>query len=204
MSVLGNRHKLPDKTQESAMSGQYRREARNKIEKQDIWEVLRYTFSPTFIKEAIYKFGYFIHDHVAPIAQINSKGNPRIHPSASLRCGFNIHLGLNSRINAQCCVWASENSKIVLGDNVLMGPGVKMFSSNYTTMDTEVPMIFQPFVERDIIIGNDVWLGSGSILVAGVTVGDGTIIAAGSVVTKDIPEYTIAGGIPAKPIKRRK
>lgn len=192
------------KAKVSAMSSGYRQEARNTVQARDMWEVVRYTFTFTFIREVMSKFGYYIHDHVAPVAQLHAKGNPRIHPTACLRCGYNIHLGLNSRINAHCCLWASENSRIVLGDNVLMGPGVKIFSSNYTTMDTEVPMILQPFVERDIIVGNDVWLGANSIIVAGVAIGDGSIIAAGSVVTKDIPEYTIAGGIPAKPIKRRK
>jgi acetyltransferase-like isoleucine patch superfamily enzyme len=182
----------------------YRDEPRNKVEWKDIVEVFRYTFSPAFVKALFFKFGYFIHDHVAPRAQMHCKGNPRIHSTASLRCGYNIYLGKNSRISPHACVWASENSKIVFGDNVMMGPGVKIFSSNYTTTDTEVPMIFQPFIEKDIIIGNDVWLGSNSIVVAGVKIGDGTIIGAGSVVTKDIPEYTIAAGIPAKPVKSRK
>ena len=182
----------------------YREEPRNQVEGKDVWEVIRYTFSLTFVRALFYKFGYFIHDHVAPRAQMNIKGNPRIHSTASLRCGYNIYLGTNSRVNAGCCVWASENSKIVLGDNVLMGPGVKIFSSNYTTTDTEVPMILQPFVEKDIVIGNDVWLGANTIVVAGVKIGDGSIIAAGSVVTKDIPGYVVAGGIPAKPIKSRR
>ncbi len=182
----------------------YREEARNRIELKDVWEVIRYFFTFTLVKTVVYKFGYFIHDHVAPRAQLTVKGNPRIHSTASLRCGYNLYLGLNSRISQYCCVWASENSKIILGDNVLMGPGVKIFSSNYTTTDIDVPMIFQPFVEKDIVIGNDVWLGSNSVIVAGVKIGNGSIIAAGSVVTKDIPEYTIAGGIPAKPIKSRK
>jgi acetyltransferase-like isoleucine patch superfamily enzyme len=186
------------------MAHKYRDEPRNRVEWKDVWEVLRYSFSITFIKVIAYKFGYFIHDHVAPRAQMHIKGNPRIHSTASIRCGYNIHLGFNSRINQHCCIWASENSKIVLGDNVLMGPGVKIFSSNYTTTDTEVPMILQPFIEKDILIGSDVWLGANSIIVAGVKIGDGSIIAAGSVVTKDIPEYVIAGGIPAKPIKSRK
>jgi acetyltransferase-like isoleucine patch superfamily enzyme len=182
----------------------YRETPRNRIEMRDILEVIRYTFTFTMIKELLYKFGYFIHDHVAPRAQIHAKRNPRIHPTASLRCGYNIYLGENSRINQYCCIWASENSKIILGDNVAMGPGVKIFSSNYQTTDTEVPMILQPFVEKDILIGNDVWLGANSVIVAGVKIGDGSIIAAGSVVTKDIPEYTIAAGAPAKPIKNRK
>lgn len=186
------------------MSQSYRIEPRNKVEWRDIWEVLRYSFSITLIKELFYKFGYFIHDHVAPRAQMHTNGNPRIHPTASLRCGYNIYLGKNSRINQYCCVWASENSKIIIGDNILMGPGVKLFSSNYSKTDTELPMILQPFVEKDIVIGNDVWLGANSVIVAGVKIGDGSIIAAGSVVTKDIPEYVMAGGNPAKPIKSRK
>ncbi|OFW63503.1 MAG: hypothetical protein A2Z35_06610 [Actinobacteria bacterium RBG_19FT_COMBO_36_27] len=129
-------------------------------------------------------------------------GNPRIHPTASLRCGENISLGLNSHINQYCCIWASKNSKIVLGDNLLMGPGVKIFSSNHGTK-VGIPMNIQTPIEKDINIGNDVWLGANSVVVAGVTIGDGAIIAAGSVVTKDVPAYTIVGGIPAKPIKKR-
>ena len=186
------------------MDKSYRKEPRNRVEWRDIWEVIRYSFSLTLFKELAYKFGYFIHDHVAPRTQLHSKANPRIHPTASLRCGYNIYLGTNSRINQYCCVWASENSKIIIGDNVLMGPGVKIFSSNYTTADTDIPMISQPFVEKDIVIGNDVWIGSNSVIVAGVKIGDGSIIAAGSVVTRVIPAYTIAGGVPAKPIKSRR
>jgi acetyltransferase-like isoleucine patch superfamily enzyme len=60
-----------------------------------------------------------------------------------------------------------------------------------------------PMVDGDITVGNDVWLGAGVIVTAGVTIGDGAVIAAGAVVTKDIPPYTIAGGIPAKPLRER-
>ena len=179
-------------------------EARNKIRGRDLWEVIRYTFSITFFKGLIYKFGYYIHDHVAPISRMHIRGNPRIHPTASLRCGQNIYLGLNSHINQDCCLWASKNSKIILGDDVLMGPGVKIFSSNHNISDTETPMNIQPFIEKDIVIGDDVWLGSNSVIIAGVNIGNGSVIAAGSVVTKDIPDYVIAGGIPAKPIRSRK
>jgi acetyltransferase-like isoleucine patch superfamily enzyme len=182
----------------------YRKHPKNKIELRDILEVLRYAFSFTFIREVAYKFGYFIHDHVAPRVQIHTKGNPRIHPTASLRCGHNIYLGKNSHINHNCCIWASDNSKIIIGDDVLMGPGVKIFSSNHSTADTELPMNLQPVVEKDIVIGSDVWLGSNSIIVAGVRIGDSSIVAAGSVVTKDISEYIIAAGVPAKPIKSRR
>jgi acetyltransferase-like isoleucine patch superfamily enzyme len=176
---------------------------RNTIQGKDIIEVLQYTFSMTFIKETIRKFGYYIHDHVAPIARMHIKGNPRIHATASLRCGYNIYLGKNSHINQYCCVWASENSKIIFGDDVLMGPGVKIFSSNHGMDRTDIPMNIQPIREKDIEIGNNVWIGANSVIVAGVKIGDGSVIAAGSVVTKDIPDHVIAGGIPAKIIKNR-
>ena len=55
----------------------------------------------------------------------------------------------------------------------------------------------------DIVIGNDVWIGYEAVIMAGVTLGDGAIIGARAVVTKDVPPYTVAGGIPAKPIKKR-
>lgn len=55
----------------------------------------------------------------------------------------------------------------------------------------------------DIMIGNDVWIGYGTIILSGVTIGDGAIVGAHSLVTKDIPPYTIAGGVPARPIRKR-
>ena len=55
----------------------------------------------------------------------------------------------------------------------------------------------------DIIIGNDVWIGYEAVILAGVTIGDGAIIGTRAVVTKDVPPYTIVGGVPAKPIKKR-
>ena len=55
----------------------------------------------------------------------------------------------------------------------------------------------------DIVIGNDVWIGYEAVIMAGVHIGDGAIIAARAVVTKDVPPYTIVGGVPARPIRKR-
>ena len=57
--------------------------------------------------------------------------------------------------------------------------------------------------ENTIVIGNDVWIGHGVIIVGNITVGNGAILAAGSIVTKDVPSYTIVAGVPAKPIRKR-
>jgi acetyltransferase-like isoleucine patch superfamily enzyme len=177
--------------------------ARNKVLLKDYWEVIKYTFSLRLIKELILKYGYFIHDHVAPRAQMNIAGNPRIHPSASLRCGYNITLGNNSHINQFCCVWASENAKIVIGSNVLMGPSAKLFSSNHNVEKLDVPMNSLPLVEKDIFIGDNVWIGANAVIVAGVKIGNNSIVAAGSVVTKEVPENVIVAGAPAKTVKSR-
>jgi acetyltransferase-like isoleucine patch superfamily enzyme len=177
---------------------------RNTLTAADVREVLRYFFSIGAIKAFVKLLGWYVHDHIAPLAQMQQAGNARIHPTASLRCGKHISVGKNAHINQYCCVWASTGSRIVLGDDLLMGPGVKIFSSNHGATAFDVPMNVQPSVEKDIIIGNDVWLGANSVVVAGVTIGEGSIVAAGSVVTKDVPPYTIVGGIPAKPIKSRR
>lgn len=126
----------------------------------------------------------------------------RIRETALLRYPENIAIGRNSHVNHYCCIWASPKAMIRIGDNGLMGPGVKIFSSNHGVSKGST-MLEQPYMEKDVLIGNDVWIGANSIVVAGATIGDGAVIAAGSVVTQNIPAYAIAGGIPAKVLKFR-
>lgn len=164
--------------------------------------VIRGIFSFSFIRAAAYSLGYYVYEHVLWRKSIRLSGKARIHATASIRNAGNIFVGHNSHINHNCCIWAGTQSKIILGDNLLMGPGVKIFSGNHG-MRLECPMAFQERAEADVIIGNDVWLGAGSIIVSGVRIGDGTVVAAGSVVTKNLPSYAIAGGVPAKVIRDR-
>lgn len=167
-----------------------------------ILEVLRYSFGLGAWKALIKKYAWYVHDHIAPLAQMQKGQNVRIHPTASLRCGKNISLGKKSHINQYCCIWASKNSRIILGDNLLMGPGAKIFSSNHNTKLGR-PMNEQEWEEKDVIIGNDVWIGANTVIVPGVKIGDGSIVAAGAVVTKDVAPNSIVGGVPAKMIKER-
>ena len=168
-----------------------------------VWEVMRHTFSLRFLTSLCYSFAYYIHEQVAWRANIHAAGDVRIHATASIRNAQNVYVGKNSHINHSCCVWASENSKIILGDNLLMGPGVGLFSSNHGIIQGQ-PMTFQERKEASIVIGDDVWLGAHSVVTAGTHIANGVIVAAGAVVTRSITqEGVIVGGVPAKIIGER-
>ena len=100
-------------------------------------------------------------------------------------------------------------SSIRIGDKVLFGPNVTIrggnhsthiigkFMADYTTSDK------RPEDDQPVVIENDVWVGTGAIILKGVNIGRGSVIAAGAVVAKNVPPYSIVGGVPAKVIKFR-
>jgi len=167
-------------------------------------EIILGVFSFCLLEAILSSFAYFIHEHVTWRRKLKTKGkNIRIHAKVSIRNPQNISMGRNVRITLNCCIWAEKNSKINFGDNVLVGPSVKMFCGNHGTELNGIPMTFQERTEADINIGNDVWIGANSIITSGVSIANGAIIAAGSVVTKDVSANTIVAGIPARFIKNR-
>lgn len=169
-----------------------------------IREVIVDIVSLSFFCAILSSFAYYLHEHVTWRRKLKNKGNHiRIHSRASIRNAQNITMGNNVRITMDCCIWAEKNSRIVFGSNVLVGPGVKIFSGNHGTVLNNVPMVFQERTEADIIIGNDVWIGANSVITSGIIIDDGAIVAAGSVVTKSVLKNTIVGGVPAKLIKNR-
>ncbi len=171
-----------------------------------IKEVVKYMFSVSILKSLVMSYAYYIHEHVAWRTRINAKNRRsiRVHPTASIRNAENVYIGENSHININCCIWPGKDSKIILGDNLLMGPGVSIQAANHGT-DKDDIMMLQERTQKDVIIGNDCWLGGNVTIVAGVTVPDGCIVAAGAVVTKSISEpYSIVAGVPAKVISYRK
>ena len=92
-----------------------------------------------------------------------------------------------------------KDCEIIIGNNVAIGPGVIFFSAGHDYKDLKLPVI-----GKTIVINDYVWIGGKSIILPGVELGEGSIIGAGSVVTKNIPPYTIAVGNPAKVVKKRK
>ena len=86
----------------------------------------------------------------------------------------------------------------------MMGTDVTIITRNHRFDRTDIPMMEQGFEEeRPVYIGNDVWIGDRALILPGVHVGDGSIIAAGAVVTKDVPPHSIVAGVPARKIRDR-
>lgn len=162
----------------------------------------RYLLEPGFWRWVVHRLDYTVSDHIKPWTQMRRREGTHIHPTVSFRKAENIELGRFVRIQPYCCVWASPNSRIVIGDYSGLGPGTVVFSSNHQFVPG-VPYHEQPWTEKGVTIGRDVWVGAGCVILPGVTIGDGAVLAAGSVVTKDVPAGSVVGGVPAKVIKAR-
>lgn len=114
-----------------------------------------------------------------------------------------ITLGRNVRVN-QGCVLVSYTS-VEIGDDTLIGEYVSIRDADHgsAVLNPPVPMRLQEHQSRPIRIGSDVWIARGAVILKGVTIGDGAIVAANSVVTKDVPPGSIVGGVPARALKGR-
>lgn len=91
---------------------------------------------------------------------------------------------------------------ITIGDDVLLGPKVVMWARDHG-IASDRPIREQPHRVEPIRIGNDVWIGAAAVVLCGVTIADGAVVGAGSVVTKDVPPRAVVAGVPARIIKYR-
>jgi acetyltransferase-like isoleucine patch superfamily enzyme len=114
--------------------------------------------------------------------------------------GGSIVLGSDVRINRGCTIVSYSN--VTIGNFAILGEYVTIRDANHG-MKTHKPIRYQPHVAEPIAIGSDVWIGRGACILPGVTIGRGAVIGANSVVTHDIPEFSIAAGIPAQVIRQR-
>lgn len=111
-----------------------------------------------------------------------------------------IEIGRHVRINRSCVLVA--HAGISIGDNSLIGECVSIRDANHGTAQGTL-IRKQAHQSAPIFIGNDVWIARGAVILKGVQIGDGSVVAANSVVTKDVPAGTIVGGVPAKLMKFR-
>lgn len=111
-----------------------------------------------------------------------------------------VHIGDNSGMGIDCSI----GGVTYIGNDVMMGPHCIMYSYSHAHDRIDIPMNKQGFEkETPIHIGDDVWIGSRVTILPGVKVGNHVIIGAGAVVTKDVPDYAIVGGVPAKILRMR-
>ena len=131
-----------------------------------------------------------------------------VHIYIDFHCeyGKNIHVGDNVIINMNCTF--VDNNRIDIGNRVLIASDVKMYTATHSTnpavrnhSDNPNPAFWCNTYSRPIRIEDEVWIGGGAIILPGVTIGKGSVVGAGAVVTRDIPPYSIAVGSPARVIK---
>jgi acetyltransferase-like isoleucine patch superfamily enzyme len=145
------------------------------------------------IKNLRIKKGAYICANVVITIADKERTNPK---------GF-LSIGAKTSIGEFCDVRAGGGS-IIIGDNCLIAQHVSLIGSNHlTSRDKLINENDWDQKRTSISIGNDVWIGCQCVVLPGVKIGNGAIIAAGSLVNKDVEEYTIVAGIPAKPIKKR-
>jgi len=114
-------------------------------------------------------------------------------------CQGEIEIGQNVFINRQCTIVSMK--KISIGSNSIFGNNVSLFDHDHNISTTKIPYKEQGYTYSEIKIGQNVWLGANSVILKGVHIGDNSIVAAGSVVTKTIAANELWAGVPAKKIR---
>lgn len=114
-----------------------------------------------------------------------------------------IKIGANTVLYDHCELFAHRDATINIGDDVFLARRSAIMTADHLFEDKNRLIREQDTVEGDVTIGNDVWIGYGVIILKGVTINDGCVVGAGSVVTKDLPPYSVAVGSPAKVVKVR-
>jgi acetyltransferase-like isoleucine patch superfamily enzyme len=142
---------------------------------------------------------------LSPAATITSS------PHGALKTGANCYVAAGAHIiddvtfGDDCTVnnYVTLNGKIRFGNGIRIGAYTCMMGFNHGFASIDVPIFKQPHTSKGIAFGDDVWIGSHVTVLDGVTVGSHVILAGGAVVTKDVPDYAIVGGNPAKVIRMR-
>ena len=111
--------------------------------------------------------------------------------------GYNIESGENVYFNVNCVVL--DSMKITIGNNVFIGPGTHIYTATHPLDAIERQKIE---FSKPVTIGNDCWIGGNTVICPGVIIGNGCTIGAGAVVTKNIPDHSLAVGNPAKVIRK--
>ncbi len=122
-----------------------------------------------------------------------------LYPETYLSYPQNISIGSDVSIAPGVFIGASSQGTITIGDRCAIAAGTRFVTP---THDYNVLPVSSVGINKDIIVGEDVWIGTSAIILPGITIHDGAVIAAGAVVAKDVPPDCVVGGVPAKVIKK--
>lgn len=140
--------------------------------------------------------------YLEPCGKINIGSGSIIREGAILQSyGGSIVVGKKTAINPYCVI--QGNGGVTIGDSTLIAAGVKIFSANHVFSSCSKLIQQQGEESKGVLIGSDVWVGADCTILDGVCIGNGAVVAAGSVVTKNIPEFAVAAGVPASVLKYR-
>lgn len=130
----------------------------------------------------------------------------KVGRGCELEPGIDVGFRPRLQIGERCQINQNTMLKTVcLGNDVMIAPGVVMLDRQHNYSDVNIPMSMQGSSSRKLTnVGNDVWIGQNVIIMPGVSIGNGVVVGAGSVVTKDLPDWSVAVGVPAKVIRYRK
>jgi len=148
-------------------------------------------------KQLLKRKGVVIHNNCT-FGGIDFLGKATIEPYCRLIGDPKITIGDNFYMNANCHILG----EITIGDDVMIGPKTIIWGRDHG-ISKNLPMKMQEHSRKPISIGNDVWIGANVTILKGVNIANGAVIGAGSVVVKDVPEYAIVVGNPAKIVKYR-
>ena len=129
-----------------------------------------------------------------------------ISPNCQIFCqdpesGSRLIIGNRVKLNFGVMINADRGGQIHIGDDVLIGPNVVVRAANHSFSDRSLPVVQQGHVAGEIRIEASVWIGANVVILPDVTIGTGTVIAAGSIVNRTVPPGVVAGGVPARVLR---
>ncbi len=170
---------------------------------------MRFQTALTIARFGVRALAELVRDQVVertePFGRLAQRGpNCYVSHRCSLRNPERIVLGTYVNVGPDCRLWASESATLTLEDDVLLGPNVTILTSSHGYERTDVSIVRQPWEHHDVRICAGSWIGANAVILPGVTVGKGAIVAANAVVVDDIPPFTIVGGAPARILRDRR
>lgn len=144
--------------------------------------------------------GCHLMDNSEIIGRVTIGNNVFIHENVLVRANhWSISIGDNTTINRNTNIL----SQCRIGANVSIAPNVVIIGANHVFLDSTRTIKSQGLTSKGIVVEDDVWIAGNSIILDGVTIGKGSVVAGGAVVNKDVPPYSVVAGVPAKIVKER-